>query len=89
MMVIIIIIIISILGFLKKISKPPLQVVYVDDHIVVVNKPSGIRCVPGPRRQPSILDTVYDIFGCAKTTSKTTTEMDQMVVHRLDCDTSG
>eukprot|EP00593_Proboscia_inermis_P002528 CAMPEP_0171293718 /NCGR_PEP_ID=MMETSP0816-20121228/2056_1 /TAXON_ID=420281 /ORGANISM="Proboscia inermis, Strain CCAP1064/1" /LENGTH=279 /DNA_ID=CAMNT_0011764885 /DNA_START=221 /DNA_END=1060 /DNA_ORIENTATION=- len=60
-----------------------LHVVYADDEIVVVDKPSGILCVPGPRRNPSILGLVFELFGCESG------DIDKMVVHRLDMDTSG
>ena len=55
-----------------------LNIVYVDEHMVVVDKPSGVRCVPGTRRIPSILDDVFNLFGCESG------DMDKMVVHRLD-----
>ena len=59
------------------------NIVYADEHMVVVNKPSGVRCVPGSRRNPSILDDVFNLFGCESG------DMDKMVVHRLDMGTSG
>jgi tRNA pseudouridine32 synthase / 23S rRNA pseudouridine746 synthase len=60
------------------------RILYVDDHICVVNKPSGVLAVPGPRRNPSICEAIYNII---KPTDLD--HMDQMVVHRLDMDTSG
>jgi tRNA pseudouridine32 synthase/23S rRNA pseudouridine746 synthase len=67
-----------------------LQIVYVDDQIVVVNKPSGVMSVPGPRRQLCILDQVFNIYGdLSLDEQQRNTAMDQMVVHRLDRDTSG
>jgi len=62
-----------------------LHILYIDEHICVVNKPSGILAVPGPRRNPSIATLVYDIVQPTNTLEN----MDQMVVHRLDMDTSG
>lgn len=59
-----------------------LRILYVDQHICVVNKPSGILSVPGPRRNPSIANLVYDLLDPP-------IDIDQMVVHRLDMDTSG
>jgi len=67
-------------------SAPPLQfkfhsnwVLYSDDHIVVVNKPSGLLSVPGrgPEKQECLglhLENLYP---------------DIKIVHRLDMDTSG
>lgn len=59
-----------------------LEILYCDAHICVTNKPSGILSVPGPRRNPSLANLVYD-------TLKPDIELDQMVVHRLDMATSG
>ena len=61
-----------------------LHVLYRDAHICVVHKPSGVLSVPGPRRNPSIATLVYSVFQPTDVTS-----VDQMVVHRLDMDTSG
>lgn len=61
-----------------------LAIVYHDDHLVVVNKPSGILSSPGLNSRISILDLVIQRFG-------TLPDMipDRMIVHRLDMDTSG
>ncbi|EEC50181.1 predicted protein, partial [Phaeodactylum tricornutum CCAP 1055/1] len=59
-----------------------LHILYCDEHICVVNKPSGILSVPGPRRNPSIANLVYEILNPP-------IDIDQMVVHRIDMDTSG
>jgi len=61
-----------------------LRILYIDSHLCVVNKASGVLSVPGPRRNPSIATAVYDLV---QPTDIDT--MDQMVVHRLDMDTSG
>ena len=61
-----------------------LRILYIDSHLCVVNKASGVLSVPGPRRNPSIATAVYDLV---RPTDIDT--MDQMVVHRLDMDTSG
>jgi len=42
--------------------------------------------VPGPRRSPSLLDVVYNLFGPYV---QNQTDMDRMVCHRSDVDTSG
>ena len=86
----------------QKVSQPidcnDLKVVYVDEHIVVVNKPSGVLAVPGIHSRDSILKLVYDKFGPTRNTSSSSSSnddddnqvaMEQMIVHRLDMDTSG
>lgn len=60
-----------------------LHILYLDEHICVTNKPSGILSVPGPRRNPSLAGLVYDMI------QPPAIDLDQMVVHRLDMDTSG
>lgn len=59
-----------------------LHILYLDNHICVTGKPSGILSVPGPRRNPSLAGLVYDLI-------QPEIDIDQMVVHRLDMDTSG
>jgi len=77
-----------------------LNVLHVDDHTIVVNKPSGILCVPGINRNPSILSLVHGAyppqFHLDEDQSTTKNEvrnknitMDKMIIHRLDMDTSG
>ena len=83
--------------------KQHLHILYKDDHICVTHKPGEILSVPGPRRNPSLTELVYDTV-CPNNTnnddddvSKNSRDdtknaiqhMDQMVVHRLDMDTSG
>ena len=60
-----------------------LQPLYVDSHIVVVNKESGALSVPGPNRKPSVGGLVHEYFGNEED------DVDRMIVHRLDMDTSG
>ena len=60
-----------------------LDIVFEDEHIVVINKPSGVLTVPGKEGNPSLNQAVYDRFGCESN------RMDKMVVHRLGMDTSG
>ena len=59
-----------------------LHILYCDEHICVTSKPSGILSVPGPRRNPSLAGLVYEKLA-------PDIDIDQMVVHRLDMDTSG
>jgi RluA family pseudouridine synthase len=60
-----------------------LDVVYEDEHLAVINKPSGVLTVPGKEDNPSLNKAVFDRFGCESN------RMDKMVVHRLGMDTSG
>lgn len=54
-----------------------LTVVYADDSIVVVNKPSGLLSVPGKQGQPSVERILGERYGQV------------FMPHRLDQDTSG
>jgi RluA family pseudouridine synthase len=66
------------------ISGDDLDVVFEDEHIVVVSKPSGVLTVPGKdESNPSLNKAVFDRFGSESG------RMDKMVVHRLGMDTSG
>ena len=60
-----------------------LHILYRDADICVTHKPSGILCVPGPRRNPSLANLMYDHV------QPEGLDIDQTVVHRLDMDTSG
>jgi tRNA pseudouridine32 synthase/23S rRNA pseudouridine746 synthase len=60
-----------------------LHILYLDEHMCVTHKPSGVLSVPGPRRNPSLADLVYNAILPPDIT------VDQMVVHRIDMDTSG
>lgn len=60
-----------------------IKVVYEDDHIIVVNKPSGVLCVPGKDGYANLAEAVCENFGCEMGSP------DKMVVHRLGMDTSG
>lgn len=66
------------------ISANDLNVVFEDEHIVVVSKPSGVLTVPGKdESNPSLNKAVFDKYGSESG------RMDKMVVHRLGMDTSG
>jgi 23S rRNA-/tRNA-specific pseudouridylate synthase len=66
----------------QPVPRDALQILYCDAHICVTNKPSGVLSVPGPRRNPSLANLVYE-------TLQPSIDLDQMVVHRLDMATSG
>jgi tRNA pseudouridine32 synthase / 23S rRNA pseudouridine746 synthase len=57
----------------------PLDILYQDDLILVVNKPSGLLSVPGSRegREDCLVSRLQ------------AQHWDALLVHRLDCDTSG
>jgi len=69
--------------------------VYEDEHIVVVNKPSGVLTVStDDDKFPNLARAVYDYCCAASTESsreknKLVSDADRMVVHRLGMDTSG
>jgi len=66
------------------ISKDDLNVVYEDEHIVVVSKPAGVLTIPGKdSSNPSLNKAVFEKYGSESG------RMDKMVVHRLGMDTSG
>ncbi|MDC8833079.1 RluA family pseudouridine synthase [Alteromonas gilva] len=58
---------------------PYLQLLYYDDDIIVVNKPSGLLSVPGkaPAHKDSLISRLQRVFPHAR------------IVHRLDMATSG
>lgn len=86
-----------------------LKPIYIDDHIIVVDKPSGVLSVPGPRRHECVASLAYRFFGKSEANSSSSRhqpisqadrylraltdednkQIDTMVVHRLDRDTSG
>ncbi|WP_105169064.1 bifunctional tRNA pseudouridine(32) synthase/23S rRNA pseudouridine(746) synthase RluA [Pseudoalteromonas sp. T1lg23B] len=58
---------------------PYLEILYQDDHMLVINKPSGLLTVPGkdPKHADSAISRVNTVFPSAR------------IVHRLDMATSG
>jgi 23S rRNA-/tRNA-specific pseudouridylate synthase len=69
----------------RSIDESDLHVVFVDEYLVVINKPAGVLTVPGLNHNPSILDLVYKKYGISSGVSDPV----HMIVHRLDMDTSG
>jgi tRNA pseudouridine32 synthase/23S rRNA pseudouridine746 synthase len=57
----------------------PFELLYVDDHLLVLNKPSGLLSVPGrgPDKQDCLSARVQQRYS------------DALIVHRLDMQTSG
>lgn len=64
-------------------SMEELNIVYEDQFIVIVDKPSGVLCVSNDDNIPSLCKTVYESI------ENPQIKMSQMVVHRLGMDTSG
>jgi len=64
------------------VSASDLEIVYQDEQILVVNKPSGLLALPGrgKAKYDSVTSRVREMFPEC---------MDQPAVHRLDMDTSG
>ncbi len=65
--------------FIYNPPKEPLDIIYQDDFIIVLNKPSGLLSVSGrkPEHKDSLETRVHDIYPCAR------------IIHRLDEPTSG
>lgn len=57
-----------------------LEVIFRDEHVIAVNKPSGMLSVPGKHGQTSALDVVRRMVGEGR---------EVYAVHRLDMQTSG
>lgn len=64
-----------------------LKVMYEDDHIIVVDKPSGVLCVPGINNKPNILQLVCQYR--SQQENRIVEPQSDMIAHRLDMDTSG
>ncbi|GAX18049.1 hypothetical protein FisN_25Hh023 [Fistulifera solaris] len=58
-----------------------LEIVYQDDHLVVVNKPYGVLCTS--KEYPSLAQAIFEACKPSGIT------IDQMIVHRLGRETSG
>ena len=56
-----------------------LHIVYEDDYLIVINKPSGLRSVPGIE----VIDSVYSRL------KRLWNNVEALIIHRLDMDTSG
>lgn len=58
----------------------PLEVVWEDEAVIVVNKPAGMLTVPGRSVRESVLTLLRERYPCMT---------GSVIVHRLDMDTSG
>lgn len=66
----------------------PLQVVYEDEHLLVVNKPKGMVVHPAPGNPDGTLVNAL-LYHCQGTLSGIGGEIRPGIVHRIDKDTSG
>lgn len=66
-------------NFIAPVCHEQIEIIYQDEHIVVLNKPSGLLSVPGRLKEnhDSVASRLQLLFGEA------------YIVHRLDMDTSG
>lgn len=67
----------------KQLSKEDIKIVFEDENIIVVDKPSGVLTVAGKGDYPSLAQAVFDAVDADLPSA------DHMVVHRLGMDTSG
>jgi len=64
----------------SNIAEDALEIVYQDEYIIVVNKPSGLLSVPGKTIKDSVYSRMKEMFPQAT---------GPLIVHRLDMSTSG
>ena len=66
----------------------PLDVVYEDDDVIVVNKPKGLVVHPAPGHPDGTLVNAL-LYHCGDSLSGINGELRPGIVHRIDRDTSG
>ncbi|GGX59122.1 pseudouridine synthase [Litorimonas cladophorae] len=66
----------------------PLDILFEDDHLIVLNKPAGMTVHPAPGSRSATLVNAL-LFHCAGSLSGIGGVMRPGIVHRLDKDTSG
>ena len=66
----------------------PLDIVYEDDHLLVVNKPKGMVVHPAPGNPDGTLVNAL-LYHCGNTLSGINGTLRPGIVHRIDRDTSG
>jgi tRNA pseudouridine32 synthase/23S rRNA pseudouridine746 synthase len=64
----------------KKVKKLQIEVLYEDDAIAIIHKPSGLLSVPGKEEKESVYSQAKTIYPQAE---------EPLIVHRLDMATSG
>ena len=60
-------------------KSPKLDIVYEDENILIINKPSGLLSVPNNSKEPSVIDSIASYLE----------NKDYAIVNRLDKNTSG
>ncbi|KAL3921875.1 MAG: hypothetical protein SGILL_002516 [Bacillariaceae sp.] len=68
------------------------KLLYEDEYMIVVDKPSGVLCVPGMNDKPNLLELIKTKYLAQKTSKNPDAceaVLSKMIVHRLDMDTSG
>lgn len=66
----------------------PLEIVYEDDHVLVINKPKGMLVHPGAAGETGTLVNAL-LFHCGGKLSNVGDSLRPGIVHRIDKDTSG
>ena len=66
----------------------PLEVLFEDEHLIVIDKPAGMTVHPGPGHQTGTLVNAL-LFHCGNSLSGIGGVLRPGIVHRLDKDTSG
>lgn len=66
----------------------PLNIVYEDEHIIVINKPSGMVVHPAPGNEDGTLVNAL-LYHCGSSLSGINGVIRPGIVHRIDKDTSG
>ena len=69
-------------------QKLPLDIVYEDEHLLVLNKPPGMAVHPGPGNPDGTLVNAL-LYHCGESLSGIGGEIRPGIVHRIDMDTSG
>jgi 23S rRNA pseudouridine1911/1915/1917 synthase len=68
-------------------NKPAAEILFEDQHLVVINKPEDVSTVPWDKKESgTALDLIREAWRIQK---KAATSVPLLVVHRLDKDTSG
>lgn len=71
-------------------SAPPVDILYADDEIIIVNKPAGMTVHPAPsHRDATLVDALLARFPELAAMAEPDGVMRPGIVHRLDKDTSG
>jgi 23S rRNA pseudouridine1911/1915/1917 synthase len=72
----------------EDLSRTPLEVVYEDAHLIVINKPAGMVVHPAPGSPSGTLVNAL-LYHCADSLSGIGGEKRPGIVHRIDKDTTG